>query len=574
MACRSGYIAVPALLVGSFFLAPTDGRSQIIGLPGQYPGGQYPGGQPGRYPGGAGGGPVGRRQSKTETTKEEQARTSTIEGILRRISSSDLVIQADDKRIVTVSLANTTKYLKASGSSAKTSDFGPGDHIRIDATQDDNGYYHATNVTLLKQGNAEEQVAASEPVDASPLADGVKSNAGGGGDDGPPRLRRNDSSSDSASNASGRSSDDGPPRIRRSPSSDSSSASEASDRTVKPQITRGDSADDAQAPRAVARTSEPDTPVPPDPDEPGPPKLRRGRPAAGSRNSDAPVDVARNEPPATRPSLHAQDVNGVTKAPAPPQIDTSAKGVERGADRGPVQSSGDSTIDKARQAAFSFTETLPDYIVKQFTTRYQTDAAHGKATSWGVVDTVTADVVSEGGKDTYKNILINGKPPKESVEKSGSWSTGEFSSVLLDVLSPATDADFHNRRSTTIVNRQAFRYDFSVDQENSHWHVYSAADSYQPAYTGAIWIDKDTSRVLRIEMAAQSMPRGFPLDTVESAVDYDFVMIGETKFLLPVHSETLSCERGTRICSRNVIDFRNYKKFGADTSITFDSTGK
>jgi hypothetical protein len=57
---------------------------------------------------------------------------------------------------------------------------------------------------------------------------------------------------------------------------------------------------------------------------------------------------------------------------------------------------------------------------------------------------------------------------------------------------------------------------------------------------------------------------------VESAIDYDFVAIGDAKFLLPVHSEALDCERGTKSCSRNVIDFRDYKKFTADTSISFD----
>jgi hypothetical protein len=36
--------------------------------------------------------------------------------------------------------------------------------------------------------------------------------------------------------------------------------------------------------------------------------------------------------------------------------------------------------------------------------------------------------------------------------------------------------------------------------------------------------------------------------------------------------KALSCERGTSLCLRNVIDFRNYKKFGADTSITFEPT--
>jgi hypothetical protein len=36
--------------------------------------------------------------------------------------------------------------------------------------------------------------------------------------------------------------------------------------------------------------------------------------------------------------------------------------------------------------------------------------------------------------------------------------------------------------------------------------------------------------------AARNMPRSFPLDQVESSVDYDYVAIGEGKYLLPVHS--------------------------------------
>jgi hypothetical protein len=235
-----------------------------------------------------------------------------------------------------------------------------------------------------------------------------------------------------------------------------------------------------------------------------------------------------------------------------------------------VPGSGDDFIDRAREEAYSFSETLPNYVVKQFTTRYATAIARGGRTSWQVLDNVTADVIEENGTEKYKNILVNGKPPRENVEDSGSWSSGEFSSVLLDLMSPSTNADFHGKRATTIVNRSAFRYDFLVEQPNSHWRIESRGQVYNPGYTGAIWIDKETWRVLRIELAAKELPRGFPLDTVESAVDYDFVLIGEGKYLLPVHSEALSCGRGISDCSRNVIEFRNYRKFSADTSITFD----
>ena len=80
--------------------------------------------------------------------------------MLRKISSSDLVMESDDKRIITVSLASVTKYYNSadtsssssSPKSAKQGDFQPGDGLSIDATQDDQGYYHAVRVTLAKHG--------------------------------------------------------------------------------------------------------------------------------------------------------------------------------------------------------------------------------------------------------------------------------------------------------------------------------------------------------------------------------------------------------------------------------------
>jgi hypothetical protein len=276
-----------------------------------------------------------------------------------------------------------------------------------------------------------------------------------------------------------------------------------------------------------------------------------------------------------RPSIHADDVDGVTRTPPPPTVGPPSQGgsatpaAYRGSPR--MATGNDEFIDQAREAAFSFSETLPNYVVKQYTTRYATQVARGGHTSWQALDTVTADVIEEDGTEKYKNLMVNGRPVRDNdPEKTGSWSRGEFSSLLQDVLSPLTNADFHGKRATTIANRGAVRYDFNVEQPNSHWHVEAEGQSYLPAYTGTIWFDKENFRALRIELSAQNMPRSFPIDQVESAVDYDYVFIGEGKYLLPTHSEALSCARGTSQCSRNVIEFRNYKKFTADTSITFD----
>jgi hypothetical protein len=118
-------------------------------------------------------------------------------------------------------------------------------------------------------------------------------------------------------------------------------------------------------------------------------------------------------------------------------------------------------------------------------------------------------------------------------------------------------------------------YDFSVVRERSHWQISMASQTYDPPYKGSVWIDPATARVLRIEMQAYGFPDAFPTDHVESATDYQYTRLGDAKqYLLPVHAENLSCQRGSNFCSRNVIDFRNYHKYTGESTITFGDSVK
>ena len=297
-------------------------------------------------------------------------------------------------------------------------------------------------------------------------------------------------------------------------------------------------------------------PAAPDPDDPGPPTLRRGVPAKPKR--PATVEIASAKAPASAPSA----------APAP-AIAAPAPSPRQPEPREPDAAPLDPVIEKAKQSAESFTETLPNYICQQFTARF-VNTSH--ITSWQAQDVVSAEVVYENGRESYRNLAINGKPIKKGMEElSGSWSTGEFGTLLRDVFSPATAAAFRYRKDSTIAGMSAGLYDFQVERDHSHWRVQVASQSVFPAYKGSVWIEKKSGRVLRIEMQTRNMPSEFPLDKVETAADYEYVRIGGTQqFLLPVHSETLSCQRGTNMCSRNAIDFRNYKKYSGEATITFD----
>ena len=299
--------------------------------------------------------------------------------------------------------------------------------------------------------------------------------------------------------------------------------------------------------------------------EEGPPRLKHGKVA--QRKSEP---IPKEEEPAPAPPRARVER---TSAEPPPSQEEHLEGV---APETPdptrvsasLPNSGDSRIEKAREAALNFTETLPSYVCKEQITRFVSET---RTPSWKPLDVVSTDVVYEDGRERYQNLQIDGKPVKKNMEElSGSWSTGEFGTILVDLFSPSTSARFRFVRDSRISGREAYLFDFTVEHERSHWHVQVASQSVYPAFRGSLWVDKTTGRALRIEMQASSLPVGFPMDRIESAVDYQFVRIAERDYLLPVHSESLSCQRGSDICSRNAIDFRNYHKYSGESSITFE----
>jgi len=231
---------------------------------------------------------------------------------------------------------------------------------------------------------------------------------------------------------------------------------------------------------------------------------------------------------------------------------------------------GDPIIEKAREVAAQFSGSLPNFFCQQMTTRYQSD---NPKKSWDPVDVVTAEVAYENGKESYKNIKVGNKvinKPMEEIE--GTRSTGEFATLLDNLLNPATGAEFRRSGQDTIQHRATWVYKFEVPRERSRWRIIAPSQLYYPAFRGTIWIDRETSRVLRLEEQARNMPLLFPFDTVETATDYDFVRLsGSNPYLLPVDAEVLSCNRGTSTCARNRIEFRNYRKFGSETNVTFEN---
>jgi len=260
--------------------------------------------------------------------------------------------------------------------------------------------------------------------------------------------------------------------------------------------------------------------------------------AAGPAKGDGPTAAASEAEPASPPS-----------DPHSPRFNTDEQ-----------------IIADARSVAASFESSLPDFLAQQVTSRSYSTGGPG---NWRPIDVVTAELAYVGGKEDYRDFQIDGKPI-DRPEDSGAWSTGEFGTTLADVLSPATNATFVRRNEERVGSRLAVVYNLTVAQPNSNWILVTPTQQrYQTAYEGAIWIDKQTRRVLRIEQRATSLPRDFPFSRTEATLDYAFIPIEGRTYLLPATGENIGCSSGSGTCMRNVIEFRNYRKFTTDSRVRF-----
>jgi hypothetical protein len=225
-------------------------------------------------------------------------------------------------------------------------------------------------------------------------------------------------------------------------------------------------------------------------------------------------------------------------------------------------------LEQARYHAAEFMEELPNFIVTQFVTRYvQTP----QQKDWQAQDKLEVELtysVKQGEK--FKLLRLNGKPTNQNYEQlGGATSTGEFGSMLAALFSERSQAEFKEVRREAFRGRQAVIYDFRVKKAHSSNQITdkTSGRTVTVGYQGSVWIEIETARVLRIEQAADDIQPGFPITLAKSAVEYDWVTIAGSRYLLPVYAEVILGRDHDRFYSRNVIELRNYRVFETDLKI-------
>jgi hypothetical protein len=243
-------------------------------------------------------------------------------------------------------------------------------------------------------------------------------------------------------------------------------------------------------------------------------------------------------------------------------------------------------LEAARTTAMQYTHLLPDFICTQVTHRVVTKSMDGNIGT-GIsgrtpITTLSngigyqSDVIEEqltyvGGKESYDVLAVNGKKVKgrDHLELQGATSEGEFGSMLVEVFDPGSRTTFTWSRSASVHGRHAWVYEFHVPRESGTSVIAQDSDKeILVSLTGEVFIDPETNNVLQIT-SKLDMPSDFPIHVAKRNLEFAPREIAGKTYSVPIRSQ-VHMEDGKHIYD-NQIDFKNYHRFGTESTIHFDN---
>lgn len=226
-------------------------------------------------------------------------------------------------------------------------------------------------------------------------------------------------------------------------------------------------------------------------------------------------------------------------------------------------------LSSMRHYAERYVSNLPNFLCIQVTEQFHA----GKSTAhWHRGDTLTAKLVFNQGREERSLELVNDRPVKSGGRQ---WRTpltteGEFGMLLDSILGPASAATFSWRGWDTVRGRRVAVFDYSIDQEHStlSLSLSDLAHAVVP-YRGTLYADPANGAIWRITNIVTDIPPSVETKSISTAIEYEETSIGSATYLLPAKASIMLFTGSSNI--RNEIEFKNYRKFEADSTITFKS---
>jgi hypothetical protein len=229
-------------------------------------------------------------------------------------------------------------------------------------------------------------------------------------------------------------------------------------------------------------------------------------------------------------------------------------------------------LAEIRENAINYTNTLPNYICSRVTRRHYDPTG---TESWRQMDQIHEQLTFFDHEEKYKVVSVSGRLITGKMDHNqvgGATSSGEFGTLLYEVFVPETETSFEWDHWGKLRGKVMYVFSYHVRQSRSKYSIYHQESRRKviAGYRGLVYADKETKQVIRLTLECEDLPADYPIQQVAITLDYEPTTIADRAFLLPFKSELHS--REGRIMVWNETEFRNYRRYSADTNITFDTT--
>jgi hypothetical protein len=222
-----------------------------------------------------------------------------------------------------------------------------------------------------------------------------------------------------------------------------------------------------------------------------------------------------------------------------------------------------SILADAARRANEFSETLPNFMCVQVTDRSSYPRG---ATKWRHRDSYVELLEFRDGNETRNLLEVNGSKSKlDRDDHDAMTSYGEFGGALKSIFQPSSKADFQWKSRGTLGETRVQIFDYRVARENSTFYIGPTSHQVVTGFHGQVFIESATRSVRRVTMVADKIDK-FPLHATSVSVDYDYILINNHDYLLPVSGQ-VNTRLGHSEAILNQIEFRDYRRFGSNARI-------
>ncbi len=222
-------------------------------------------------------------------------------------------------------------------------------------------------------------------------------------------------------------------------------------------------------------------------------------------------------------------------------------------------------LSKVEHRVTSDLAHMPDFTCMETVRRYVRPNARR---AFHIADTLRLEVALVDRKELFS---WPGEeafgPDLAAMVGAGTVSVGDFATTVRGIFGNRV-ATIHYAGRETLHGRPAERFEYEIPLMLSGYVIRYADSEGRVASRGSFWVDPASTDLLRVTVSATSIPPNLPIAAAETRIDYARVHLEDQSLLTPESSETvLRLVNGHE--SRNEIEFSHWRKFRAESRLTF-----